>query len=260
MKKKNGFTLIELIIVIAILAILAAILIPNAIGYISASQKAVCDNNIQQIIRAYKTQLAFKEDLKIEEVIANEDDKYFTSTPACPSGGSYVGYSLGDNIFIMCTYHKDPNSSLDIAVESYLNMYQFTGMTSAEIAAATGNAVKYLNNDSLRTYLMGSAYDGKWPAFPSSVLDRNGISGDYYIQPYVDASSAGGKNPSKNVTVYANTNDGSSTSDLWRADLIFNPENGKWYHGNNGSIIRVMNKSWNEIKQEMDANGWQPLL
>ena len=61
------------------------------------------------------------------------------------------------------------------------------------------------------------------------------------------------------MTVYANTNDGSSTSDLWRANLIFNPENGKWYHGNNGSVIRVMNKSWEDIKQEMDENGWQPL-
>ena len=37
------------------------------------------------------------------------------------------------------------------------------------------------------------------------------------------------------------------------------PENGKWYHGNNGSVIRVMNKSWEDIKQEMDENGWQPL-
>ena len=57
MRKNAALPLIELIIVIAILAILAAILIPNAIGYISTSQRQY-DNNIHQIIRAYKTQRA----------------------------------------------------------------------------------------------------------------------------------------------------------------------------------------------------------
>jgi len=40
----------------------------------------------------------------------------------------------------------------------------------------------------------------------------------------------------------------------------FNPKNGKWYRGGNGGVIRVMNKSWEEIQQEMERTGWQPLL
>ncbi|WP_058985823.1 type II secretion system protein [Hugonella massiliensis] len=38
LKKKNGFTLVELIVVLVILAILAAILVPTLLGYINKAQ------------------------------------------------------------------------------------------------------------------------------------------------------------------------------------------------------------------------------
>ena len=51
MKKlnKKGFTLIELIVVIAILAILAAILIPAVTGYISKATNAKDDANCRSL-------------------------------------------------------------------------------------------------------------------------------------------------------------------------------------------------------------------
>ena len=53
MKNRKGFTLIELIVVIAILGILALFLVPSFMGYAKDAKQSVCESNMTSIQRAY---------------------------------------------------------------------------------------------------------------------------------------------------------------------------------------------------------------
>ena len=51
-KKKKGFTLIELMAVVAIIAILAAVLVPTVSGYITRSKKTAVITQVREAVNA----------------------------------------------------------------------------------------------------------------------------------------------------------------------------------------------------------------
>jgi prepilin-type N-terminal cleavage/methylation domain-containing protein len=66
-KKKSGFTLIEVIVVIAILAILGAILVPNVLGYRQRAEKSNIQTSAKTIVSSIGTYNADK-DNTVDEI------------------------------------------------------------------------------------------------------------------------------------------------------------------------------------------------
>lgn len=65
-KNKKGFTLIELITVVAILLILAIILIPNVLGYVNKSKVSKLKSDAKVILDVIKTVQSEKDDNSID--------------------------------------------------------------------------------------------------------------------------------------------------------------------------------------------------
>ena len=99
MSRKSGFTLVEIMIVVAIIGLLAAIAIPNFIRARTSSQKNACIANLKQIDGA-KATWALEQKKNNADACTWPTDLvgptlYIRDEPACPAGGVYNTLTVG---------------------------------------------------------------------------------------------------------------------------------------------------------------------
>lgn len=98
MNKKMGFTLVEIMIVVAIIGLLAAIAIPSFVKARNTSQQNACINNLRQVDSGKEqwAMAASKGDgATVVTVSVNEYIK--DQTPVCPASGTYTYANIGSD-------------------------------------------------------------------------------------------------------------------------------------------------------------------
>ena len=94
--RKSGFTLVEIMIVVAIIGLLAAIAIPNFIKAREASQKNACIANLKQIDGAKNTWALENKKVNTDLAVAGDlygATVYIRDEPTCPATAS--AYVIG---------------------------------------------------------------------------------------------------------------------------------------------------------------------
>lgn len=128
-KKQKGFTLVEVIVVLVILAIMAAILIPSLIGYIDKSRENSIVTETRSIVTAVQS-------LASEKYAKQNDD------------GNYSLGSAAGNAVIL---YSDVENLCEISDLS-------TKITAHSIEGGKVKSLTYISGDKQCVYTAGSGY------------------------------------------------------------------------------------------------------
>ena len=104
-KLQQGSTLVEIMIVVAIIGILAAIAIPNFIKNRNDSQRRACISNMRQIETAAENYRVANPGTTPTVADLVGSDNYIKTTPTCPTHGSAYSISVDseDVLTVTCT-------------------------------------------------------------------------------------------------------------------------------------------------------------
>ncbi len=117
-KKRKGFMLIELIIVIAIVGILAAVAVPNLVGMTNEAKVAKIQADLSTIGTAAEVYYVKngKYPASLSDLVGDNDNAYLKNLPDPPDKES--AYTLGNKGEVTCTFNGTTYSSYGTSSKS----------------------------------------------------------------------------------------------------------------------------------------------
>ena len=104
MKKRNGFTLVELLAVIVILAIILVIAVPQIMDTIDSARKASLESSVKMVAAQAENQYT----------VAQTLGQTFTTTDGDCLEAAWAG--LNDTDYESCTYDIDANGTATVTI------------------------------------------------------------------------------------------------------------------------------------------------
>ena len=105
---RAAFTLVEIMIVVAIIGLLAAIAVPNFVRARATAQANACINNMRQIDGAIN-QWALENGKQSADAVTLDNCKPYIklnsagNIPSCPAGGAYTVTTVGASPSVTCS-------------------------------------------------------------------------------------------------------------------------------------------------------------